>query len=431
MKALLLILLLLGSMWTVVAQDEGFIYGDALPDAPELAARGAYGVGVTTVELVNPDQIDVLNLGANPDARYDRPLTVEVWYPAIIPDGEAELTTYDSYVGRSDARTLGRFAFQGRALRDAEPNRDDGAYPLIIVSHGYPGIRFMMSYLAENLASKGYVVAAIDHTESTYPAVGDFSSTLYFRSLDQLFALDAMAQLNESDARLSGLIDADNTAIIGYSMGGYGALNSAGAGYNSILGNFLPIIETRAAGNADYEASLDERVKAVVLFAPWGGDLTAFGLAGTGVWDAEALANITMPSLWVVGSLDDVSGYDAIVGMFDNSINSERYLLTYENALHNVAPNPPDESVTNHDVYAHLNEPAWDERRLNNINQHFVTAFLDHYLKGNDHTDYLNPAVEASNDGFFSNNAGEHTYWKGFIPRTAVGMRLRVESVEG
>lgn len=430
MKTLLIILLLLGSIWTVVAQDEGFIYGDTLPDAPELAARGDYGVGVTTLEFVNPDQIDVLNLGTNPDARYDRLLTVEVWYPAIIPDGEPELTTYDSYVGRSDAGTLAPFAFQGRALRDAEPNHDDEAYPLIIVSHGYPGIRFMMSYLAENLASKGYIVAAIDHTESTYPEIKDFSSTLYFRSLDQLFVLDKMAKLSELDGRLSGLIDADNTAIIGYSMGGYGALNSSGAGYNSVLGNFLPIIETRAAGNADYEASLDERVKAVVLFAPWGGDLTAFGLSGTGVWDADSFANITMPSLWVTGSLDDVSGYDAIVGMFDNSINSERYLLTYENALHNVAPNPPDESVMNNDVYAHLNEPAWDERRLNNINQHFVTAFLDHYLKGDDHADYLTPAVEASNDGVVSENADEHTYWKGFLPRTAVGMHLRAELQE-
>ena len=35
-----------------------------------------------------------------------------------------------------------------------------------------------MTYLAENLASKGYVVAAIGHTDSTFDNVGDFSSTL-------------------------------------------------------------------------------------------------------------------------------------------------------------------------------------------------------------------------------------------------------------
>jgi predicted dienelactone hydrolase len=41
------------------------------------------------------------------------------------------------------------------------------SYPLVIVSHGYPGSRLQMSYLTENLASKGYVVVAIDHLEST------------------------------------------------------------------------------------------------------------------------------------------------------------------------------------------------------------------------------------------------------------------------
>ncbi len=411
-----------------MAQDEQFLYGDSLPDAPELAKRGDYGVGVRTYNLVNPDQIDVLNLAEDPSARYDRPLTVEVWYPAIIPEDSEELTTYQSGIGRSDMGTYQDFEFQGRALRDAEPDMSGASYPLVIVSHGFPGIRYMMSYLTENLASKGYVVVAIDHTDSTYPAVGDFSSTLYNRSLDQAFVLNEMARLNSEDDVLTGLINADDTAIIGYSMGGYGALNSAGAGYNEILQGFLPIIALRGEGNADYVASLDDRIKAMVVFAPWGGDLSAFGLSGTGVWSTEAFAKITIPSLWVVGALDDVSGYDAIVGMFDNSVNSERYLLTYDNAFHNVAPNPPSESLSDFDVYSHLNEPSWDERRLNNINQHFVTAFLDQYLNGQDYNEYLNPSVEYSNDGVVNlENADDHTYWAGFLPRTAVGMSLRAE----
>jgi len=428
----LLILLLWVCGGLVMAQDEPFLYGDSLADAPELSQRGEYGVGVRTLEFVNPDQIDVLNLSTNPDARYDRPLVVEVWYPAIIPDDANELTTYSSFIGRTDTGTLQPFDFMGRALRDAEPDMSGGEYPLVIVSHGFPGIRYMMSYLTENLASKGYIVVAIDHTESTYSDVNEFTSTLYNRSPDQLFVLEQMAQVNAGDDPLAGMIDADNTAIIGYSMGGYGALNSAGAGYNAVLQNFLPVIANRSAGNPDYEASLDDRIQVIVVFAPWGGDLSAFGLAGTGVWDDEAFANITIPSLWVAGSLDDVSGYDAIVGMFDNTVNSERYLLTYDNALHNVAPNPPSDTVDNFDVYSHLNEPMWDERRLNNINQHFVTAFLAQYLKGDDHSVYLNPVVEHSNDGVYSvdgdgNPTDDHSYWAGFLPRSAIGMSLRAE----
>jgi hypothetical protein len=57
------------------------------PDAPELAAYGALPVGVRQIEFVNKDQVDILAIdpaGPKPDVLplYDRPLTVEVWYPA-------------------------------------------------------------------------------------------------------------------------------------------------------------------------------------------------------------------------------------------------------------------------------------------------------------------------------------------------------------
>ncbi|HRF95553.1 MAG TPA: hypothetical protein PLZ51_10175, partial [Aggregatilineales bacterium] len=84
-------------------------------------------------------------------------------------------------------------------------------------------------------------------------------------------------------------------------MGGYGALNSAGAGYNAVLAGFLPIIEPRTAASPDYASFVDPRIKAIVVFAPWGGDLSAFGMAGTGFWDLEALGGITIPSLWITG----------------------------------------------------------------------------------------------------------------------------------
>ncbi|MEZ5791978.1 MAG: hypothetical protein R3D34_14760 [Nitratireductor sp.] len=79
----------------------------------------------------------------------------------------------------------------GRALVQAPLRGPSGGYPLVVISHGYPGNRFLMSHLAENLATKGFVVAAIDHRDSTYddPAYlsgNGFGSTLVNRSLDQL-----------------------------------------------------------------------------------------------------------------------------------------------------------------------------------------------------------------------------------------------------
>ena len=55
-----------------------------------------------------------------------------------------------------------------------------------------------MSHLGENLASKGYVVASIDHLESTYDDQADFASTLFHRTLDQRFVIQHLATTSAS-----------------------------------------------------------------------------------------------------------------------------------------------------------------------------------------------------------------------------------------
>lgn len=433
------LLLCVGVVFAQEADSGGFVIGDALLDAPELAARGEFGVGVQTLDLVNPQQFDVVSYTPGEDEPlYDRPLTVEVWYPALIPDGVEMLVEYDETLGYNGRRDLIPFTFAGRALRDAAPDPSSGPYPLVIVSHGYPGSRYMMTYLTENLASKGYVVVAIDHTDSIFSDVSAFTSTLYHRSLDDLFVLEQMAQLGaaDSDSFLAGLVDADHTGLVGYSMGGYGAINVAGAGYSAqAVGMFeqytggSTALEIRTAGNADYAASLDERIQAVIAFAPWG---MAYGL-----WDADGLAGLDVPTMFVVGSQDDVAGYeDGVRAIYEGAVNADRYLLTYMNARHNVAPIAPPDAVYAEgilfDDYMRYVEPAWEERRINNINQHFATAFLGTHLKGQDFTEYLD-LIPNANDGVVDrdddgNPTDEHTHWAGFLPRTAVGIMLEHEA---
>ena len=100
-----------------------------------------------------------------------------------------------------------------------------------------------MSYLSENLASKGYVVAAIDHTDSVFGEERAFPSTLLNRSNDQLFTISALEELAKRPGHfLNGILDGSRVAVVGYSMGGYGALATAGAGYSakSISHGFVP-----------------------------------------------------------------------------------------------------------------------------------------------------------------------------------------------
>ena len=42
-----------------------WVVGDARPDAPALAARGAYTVGVRTEQLVHRDQFDILRASSS------------------------------------------------------------------------------------------------------------------------------------------------------------------------------------------------------------------------------------------------------------------------------------------------------------------------------------------------------------------------------
>jgi hypothetical protein len=72
------------------------------------------------------------------------------------------------------------------------------------------------------------------------------------------------------------------------------------------------------------------------------------------------------------------------------------------------------------DFYYHYAEPSWDQRRINNINQHFVTAFLGIQLKKKEYGKYL----EVSEDSNLKT-------WTGFKPRTSVGLLLVHASPSG
>lgn len=396
------------------------------PDAPELAAPGAWPVGVRRLDITDPGRVDILNVTEAAIPTYDRPLTVEVWYPAAA--GTAPGTSYDTVI--RDGRTATRLT--GSAARDAAP-AEGQRFPLVVLSHGYPGNRFLMAHLGENLASKGYVVASVDHTDSTYSDQGAFGSTLYNRPLDQRAVIATMAG---DGTALGRIVDADRTAVIGYSMGGYGALITGGAGVTQAAtelpwGTPRGLLAAHLADSDSHEALIDPRVRAIVAIGPWGRHF--------GFWDAAGLAGLRKPALIVAGSVDDVSSYPAMRQIFDEATGSTRHLLTFHNANHNAAaPIPaPVESwqrVEGLDFvpFDHYADPVWDTVRMNNILQHFVTAFLDLHLKEDaDKARFLALVPDAS-DGVVSLNEDgsrkpDHSYWEGFAPRTAAGLSLETK----
>jgi len=386
------------------------------PDAPELAAFGPYAIGVRTLQVTDTDRPDVLNARAGePVPLYDRTLTVEVWYPASLSQGQVPGTEYTTITRNPEiVATL-----RGRAVRDAAARRD-GPFPLVILSHGHPGNRYLMSHLGENLASKGYVVASIDHRDSTYDDQQGLGSTLYNRAPDQRAVLDAMAGFSaEAGHFLHAVVDAERTAIIGYSMGGYGVVNNLGAGYSEagVMSNGAPasrLLHDFAAANPEYRDRLDPRIRAGIPIAPWG--------MQAGYWDAAGLAGLTVPALFVAGDVDATSGYEnGVKAIHDGAIHSDRYMLVFKNAGHSAgAPIPlPVEFLEagSSQGAGHYTDPVWDTVRMNNILQHFATAFLDLHLKGDsERRSYL----DVPEDGADAGQEG----WKGFAGRSAAGLKM-------
>ncbi|WP_415230507.1 alpha/beta hydrolase family protein [Psychromonas sp.] len=399
------------------------------PDAPELAAYGEHSIGVRTLEVVNLNQIDMLKLDpgqAKPAVlpRYARPLTLEVWYPAV--NGSKGNTTLKAYM--RDGKT--QVELHGKAVRDAKPQAKQ-AFPLVLISHGYPGNRFLLAHLAENIASKGYVVVSIDHTDSTYRTKAAFSSTLVNRPVDQLFVLSQIDEMSKDKGSfLYDLVDAKNSALIGYSMGGYGAVINAGAGLTEeAVDSKMAPFATLARHQSGIKPGVDERFKTVIAFAPWGMNYQ--------IWNNDTLKGVSVPMLLIAGSQDDVSGYENGTRAIWQGITSvDRSLLTYDNANHNagaVMPAPEESYVFDQElgfnISEHYIDAVWDNTRMNNIAQHFVTAWLDKYLQKNSAMDEYLDLVPDSNAGVFAldengDPKAEHTYWKGFADRTAKGLHF-------
>lgn len=351
-------------------------------DAPALAGAGALPVGVRTLTVINPDQVDLAD-PAMP--RRDRRLVTELWYPCTAP-GEGGF--YETLL--RDGVTPIRL--WGRAQRDAEILPAD--WPLVILSHGYPGNRMLLAHFAEALASRGYLVASIDHPNSTYQDKGAFIDTLVHRPLDTRCVADHLA--------------ADRYAIIGYSMGGYGALVAGGAGVSEAA------LTREAYGGPvlvqHRTVTPDPRLKAIVPIGPWGRQ--------AGIWDAQGLGRLRVTALIMAGSADTISGYDSGMRLIFAEAGAPCHLLTFEGAGHNAAaPIPaPDEAwqMSPHLDFLpaeHYADPVWNTLAMNGIAQHFVAAFLGLHLQGDaTMADYLAPG------------------WKGFAASATAGLRWESRS---
>lgn len=352
------------------------------PDAPPLAARGSAVVGVRTLQLTD-------------SSRPNRSITVEVWYPAV---GTQQSMLYQSVIGQTPVQLA------GYANRDAVPA--GGKFPLIVASHGQPGTRYQFAYLNEHLASQGFVVASLDHPGSTYQTLTqpNYISSIVDRSLDILFAIGEVAK------RIPGA-DASKVGLLGYSYGGYSAINAAGAGLDRTALNeycqnsnnegpcfALPFLAQLEAQRGINTVKPDPRIKAVFAMAPYGQPWIG----------ARSLASFKLPLFVAVGEADDVATYRRDALEYSRKADSQdKYLLTLAAAQHNPFVECPPEVRGREEDYWRCFEPVWDKERAHDLIKHFATAFFAQFLQNKTEVGhFLSPSLP------------------GFKPRTTVGVSL-------
>jgi dienelactone hydrolase len=206
--------------------------------------------------------------------------------------------------------------------------------PLVVYSHGLAGSPLGKGYLdvAVELASQGYMVAAVFHADARFSPVriedlGDFAFALVaFPVIVQMQALRPLALKAMTDSLLShpGFAPGIDTSRIG----GFGA-SLGGEAMAHLLGARI----TSSLALSCQETERDSRIRAAVAYVPYSGQsfLPAF------CDDQSGADSVDRPYLAIAGTFDTT----APIKMTQQAVNrmgSSHYLVELVGGQHELRP---------------------------------------------------------------------------------------------
>ncbi|WIN00466.1 hypothetical protein ACTOB_004175 [Actinoplanes oblitus] len=230
----------------LVASGTGAAWALPVPEFPQ--PSGPSAVGTTVMQWTEPDR---------------RTVVVQLWYPAQSPGPDAPRAQYlgrtrheAEIVAGAEAGYLGAPAFlldgptraHSHAAPDAAPAA--GRFPVVLFSPGLGGTRTQNTAWAEDLASRGYLVAGVDHPyDSAAVVLADgrvlrtrIASTgnraeddrrragwVAVRAADLSFVLTQLGRLDRGElpGPFTGRFDTARAAATGHSVGGAAAMRAA------------------------------------------------------------------------------------------------------------------------------------------------------------------------------------------------------------
>ena len=237
------------STLAIVAFVAPAINGQAL-ELP--APRGPYALGTTILHWVDAARAET----SRGHERERRELMVQLWYPAapstlsFVPY-VPEFTAIAAHAKELNAHGLALLGGGINRLRDVRAHARLDApvlatgspWPVVLFSPGNSVPRSIYTVLVEDLASRGFVVAAIDHPYTVAIVVlpggrvamqdpdepgASFEARVAVRAEDLRFALDEITRANAADGgAFAGRLDLSHVGAFGHSLGGVAAVQIA------------------------------------------------------------------------------------------------------------------------------------------------------------------------------------------------------------
>ncbi|MBN2497878.1 MAG: hypothetical protein JXR96_25010 [Deltaproteobacteria bacterium] len=249
-------------------QSEGALpFAPAGPEAaPDPMLPGPFPVGVVTLDYHDESRPD-------PRTQQARLVRTEIWYPAVQSARLEPSWSYDLKQEANPPIDLGDRReellaadippISSTAVREAEIDRANGPYPLVLFSPGAYSLRFQYLFYTEHLASHGFVVAVPDHAGNTlWDLLRDgqdaeaMGRSVEDRPKDLRLVLNQVEKaLANRDSFLYGMVDLAHVAASGHSFGGYTAM-AAGC-LDTRLGwviSFAPLLRPLSAADCPIES---------------------------------------------------------------------------------------------------------------------------------------------------------------------------------
>lgn len=338
------------------------IWRGSLKTAPLPKPTGPYAVGVTTLHLIDKNRHELRS-----SKPHDfRELMLYIWYPAS-PEGTEQIAFYapgpmaaimkkdfNQFVGTplnqlSLLDTLKTYSFINAPLSTKEQK-----YPLLLFSPGVGSPVQLYTTLLEDLASHGYIVAAINHPylsnptifpdgriimryeQKPKPSAQEIESSRRQNTqtwiADTRFALDEL--LRNPPALLKNKINPEEVGVFGHSFGGSIAIEVCG---------------------------LDNRCKAGV------------DIDGKLAFESRFPNGYKKPFMFILGEHSEVPEIKSLEKLAAH-MGKDAYLVTVSGASHGSFGDymliaPPK------------NAPSLNPQKALVITRSLLVNFFDHYLK--------------------------------------------------